>query len=233
MAMLSLDFITSLLLIIGIDLILAGDNAIVIGLAARNLPKKEQKKAIVWGTVGAVGIRALATLGVVWLLKLPGLHLIGGLLLMWMAYQLLVEKNQHEDVKAGNSLWGAVRTIIIADALMGLDNVLAIAGAADNQYLLVVLGLVISVPIVMWGSTLFIRLIDRYPWVIYIGSAILAFTAAKMAVTEGFIAAVIDKPYLKWPIILVVIAAVLWFGARKNRKDKNMSKKERLEDVGG
>lgn len=145
-----MEFLTALLSIVIIDLVLAGDNAIVIGLAARNLPKHQQKKAVIWGTVGAVVIRALATLFVVWLLKVPGLLLIGGILLVWIAYKLLVEEKGH-DVEAGGSLWEAIRTIIIADALMGLDNVLAVAGAAHDSFLLVILGLMISVPIMVWA----------------------------------------------------------------------------------
>src|SRR4051812_31102799 len=129
-----MEFLTALLSIIMIDLVLAGDNAIVIGLAARNLPKNLQKKVIIWGTVGAIAIRALATVIVVWLLKIPGLLVIGGVLLIWIAYKLLVEEKGH-DVQAGNGFWAAIRTIIIADALMGLDNVLAVAGAAHGNYL--------------------------------------------------------------------------------------------------
>lgn len=134
MELFSMEFLSALLSIIIIDLVLAGDNAIVIGLAARNLPKHQQKKAVIWGTVGAVVIRALATLFVVWLLKVPGLLLIGGILLVWIAYKLLVEEKGH-DVEAVGSLWEAIRTIIIADALMGLDNVLAVAGAAHGSFL--------------------------------------------------------------------------------------------------
>ncbi|TXK90456.1 YjbE family putative metal transport protein, partial [Parageobacillus sp. SY1] len=148
MELFSMEFLSALLSIIIIDLVLAGDNAIVIGLAARNLPKHQQKKAVIWGTVGAVVIRALSTLFVVWLLKVPGLLLIGGILLVWIAYKLLVEEKGH-DVEAVGSLWEAIRTIIIADALMGLDNVLAVAGAAHGSFLLVILGLLISVPIMV------------------------------------------------------------------------------------
>ncbi|KLR75335.1 membrane protein, partial [Geobacillus sp. T6] len=180
MDVLSAEFWTALLSIIIIDLLLAGDNAIVIGLAARNLPKHQQKKAVVWGTVGAVVIRALATIFVVWLLKIPGLLLVGGVLLVWIAYKLLVEGKGHDDVEAGGSLWEAIRTIIIADALMGLDNVLAVAGAAHGSFLLVILGLLISVPIMVWGSTLILKWIERFPIVITIGAGVLAWTAAKM-----------------------------------------------------
>lgn len=132
-------FWSALLAIIVIDLVLAGDNAIVIGMAARNLPAHQQKKAIIWGTVGAVVIRAAATLAVVWLLQIPGLLLVGGLMLIWIAMKLLVQDGGHETVKAGSSLGAAIWTIVVADAVMGLDNVIAVAGAAHGSFLLVVL----------------------------------------------------------------------------------------------
>ncbi|MFC7439986.1 TerC family protein [Laceyella putida] len=205
------EFLTALLSIVIIDLVLAGDNAIVIGLAARNLPKDKQKQVIVWGTVGAVVIRAAATLAVVWLLKIPGLLLVGGLILVWIAFKLLIEEKNHE-VEAADSMWAAIRTIIIADAVMGLDNVLAVAGAAHGDFLLVVLGLLISVPIVVWGSTLFLKLMDQFPWIIYIGSGVLAFTASKMIVDEKLVKAFFAEPLIKYGFIVVVVAAVLLLG---------------------
>ncbi|WP_025950399.1 TerC family protein [Geobacillus thermocatenulatus] len=218
MDVLSAEFWTALLSIIIIDLLLAGDNAIVIGLAARNLPKHQQKKAVVWGTVGAVVIRALATIFVVWLLKIPGLLLVGGVLLVWIAYKLLVEGKGHDDVEAGGSLWEAIRTIIIADALMGLDNVLAVAGAAHGSFLLVILGLLISVPIMVWGSTLILKWIERFPIIITIGAGVLAWTAAKMIVDEPFLKAYFANPAVKYGFELLVVAAVIVAGAMKKRK---------------
>jgi YjbE family integral membrane protein len=215
-----MEFFTALLSIVIIDLVLAGDNAIVIGLAARNLPKDKQKQVIIWGTLGAVVIRVLATLAVVWLLKIPGLLLIGGIILTWIAFKLLIEEKDH-DVKAADSMWAAIRTIIIADAVMGLDNVLAVAGAAHGDFLLVVLGLIISVPIVVWGSTVFLKLMDKYPWIIYIGSGVLAFTAAKMIVDEKLIKAYFEEPSIKYGFIILLIAAVLllgrWFKQRQSK----------------
>ncbi|WP_043932153.1 TerC family protein, partial [Bacillus sp. EB01] len=178
MELFSPEFWAALGSLIIIDLVLAGDNAIVIGLAARNLPKKQQKQAIIWGTVGAIVIRATATILVVYLLEIPGLRLIGGLLLLVIAYKLLTEESGHE-VKAQTTFWGAIWTIIVADALMGLDNVLAVAGAADGHPLLVILGLLISIPIVVWGSTIILKWMERFPIIITIGAAVLAYTAAK------------------------------------------------------
>ena len=181
MPLISSDFFSGLLAIILLDLVLAGDNAIVIAMAARNLPKPLQRKAVFWGSFGAIAVRVLLTAVVVFLLKLPGLMLAGGLLLLPIAWKLLQpDADSSHRVSASDSLWSALRTIIVADALMGMDNVLAIAGASKGQLGLVVLGLLISVPLVVWGSTLILRWIGRFPIIIYIGAGAIAFTAARM-----------------------------------------------------
>src|SRR3954464_9080650 len=149
MEMLSPDFFAALASIIVIDLVLAGDNAIVIALAARSVPAHLRTRAIVWGTVGAVVVRSLLTMVVVWLLAIPGLLLAGGTLLVWIAYKLLrpePEGQEGSGLRAPYGFWAALRTIIVADLVMGLDNVLAVAGAAHGSYLLVILGLLVSVP---------------------------------------------------------------------------------------
>jgi YjbE family integral membrane protein len=210
-------FITALLAIIIIDLVLAGDNALVIGMAARNLPKELQKKAIIWGTFGAILIRVLATLLVVWLLKIPGLMLIGGVLLIWISYKLLVEKNDGSHIKSASTLGSAIRTIVIADAIMGVDNMLAVAGAAHGNMILVIIGLLISVPIIVWGSTLVIKAVQRFPWIIYIGAGVLALTAGKMISGEKLLYFAFDDVWLKWTFIGVIIMAVLAAGLIKNR----------------
>ena len=183
----------ALLTIIMIDLVLAGDNALVIGLAARNVPPQLQKRVIIWGTAGAIAIRIAFTLGIVWLLKIPGLMLAGGLLLLPVAYKLMNPSHDGHDEHgaASNSFWGAMKTIIVADALMGVDNVLGVAGAANGNFLLVVLGLLISVPIMVWGSTLVLKLVDKYPSVITIGAGVLIWTATQMILDEKLLA-----PYL-------------------------------------
>jgi len=218
----------ALLNIIFIDLVLAGDNAIVIALAARNLPKDKQKQAIIWGTVGAITIRILATLLVVKLLDLPWLHLAGGLLLVWIAFKLLVQEDEHDDIKAGTTLGQAIRTIIIADAAMGLDNVIAVAGAAGGHMMLVVIGLIISVPVVVWGSTLFIKLVNKYNWILYIGGAVLAYTAANMISSEkakyfNLSAFFEDKPVLYWVFIVAVMLIVLGTGYTLNKRKQAKS----------
>lgn len=220
------EFWSALLAIIIIDLVLAGDNAIVIGLAARNLQKDQQKKVIFWGTFGAIIIRSLLTLVVVKLLEIPGLLFIGGLLLIWIAFKLLVEEKDHGNVKSGKSVWAAVKTIIIADTVMGLDNVLAIGGAAHGNYILVILGLLVSVPIVVWGSTLILKWVEKYPIIIYIGSGVLAWTATKMIVDEPFLKDFFeDNPLVKWGLTLVIIVGVLLLGRLKKEKQNKTLKK--------
>ena len=185
MELFSPAWFSALLAIILIDLVLAGDNAIVIALAARNLPPELQKKAIVWGTVGAIAVRSIMTVGVVWLLKIPGLMLVGGLGLVWIAYKLLADQGGEEhDGPVASTFWGAMKTIVIADALMGVDNVLGVAGAAHGSFDLVVIGLLVSVPIVVFGSSVVLKLVERFPIIIHLGAAVLAFTAAKMIVSE-------------------------------------------------
>ncbi|MCL5780752.1 MAG: TerC family protein [Firmicutes bacterium] len=221
MELFSAEFFSALLAIIVIDLVLAGDNAIVIGLAARNLPKEQQRQVIIWGTAGAVAVRAVATVAVVWLLKIPGLLLVGGLLLILIAYKLLTEEKCHDDMKSYCNRWEAIRTIVIADAVMGLDNVLAVAGAAHGNFLLVVLGLLISVPIMVWGSTIIIKWTERYPVIIYIGGGVIALTAAKMIVNEPFLNAFfVTNHALRYGLIIVVTAGVLIAGRQKNKHKK-------------
>jgi YjbE family integral membrane protein len=218
-----MDFLSALAAIIVIDLVLAGDNAIVIALAARNLPKDLQRRAIAWGTVGAVLVRASLTVAVLWLLQIPGLMAAGGALLVWIAYRLLTSDDggRQHDVAPAVGFWAAMRTIVIADAVMGLDNVLAVAGAAHGSILLVVLGLVISVPIVVWGSTLILRWIERFPWLLYVGGAVLAWTAAGMIVAEphfqDFFA---ERTAFKNALYPIIIGGVLGFAwLRRPRKE--------------
>ncbi|WNC16769.1 TerC family protein [Brevibacillus brevis] len=218
------EFWSALLAIVVIDLVLAGDNAIVIGMAARNLPANQQKKAIIWGTVGAIIIRALATLAVVWLLKIPGLLLVGGLILVWISLKLLVQEDNHENMKASGSLGAAIWTIIVADTVMGLDNVIAVAGAAHGEFLLVVIGLIISVPIMVWGSTLILKIMERFPVVIYIGSAVLAYTAASMVTSEKFLTPFFTAyPWVKWLFIVAIVVGVLLTGRMKSQKQKRLA----------
>lgn len=216
-----LTFIYGMFSLAMINLLLSGDNAIVIGLASRGVPEAQQKKVIFWGTFGAIFLRVVLTLVVVWLLKIPGLLAVGGLLLIWIAYQLMVD-NEESEVKDNDSFWAAIRTIIIADLVMSMDNVLAIAGAAHGNYILVILGLVISVPIIIWGSTLVLNWINRFPIIIYFGSGFLAWTAAKMIVDEPVIETFFShNPALKWLLEIVIVFGTLAVGWRKNNVKRN------------
>jgi YjbE family integral membrane protein len=218
MEVLSADWWSALLTIILIDLVLGGDNAIVIALAARRLPPKLQKQAIVWGTVGAIVTRCAMTLAAVWLLRIPGLMLAGGLVLLWIAYQLLVDPgDEMHDRPAAATLWAAVKTIVVADALMGIENVLGVAGAAHGAFDLVVLGLLVSVPIVVFGSTLVLRLVERFPLVIHAGAAALAYTAARMILDEPLLPDWMDRGALRWGTCAIAVAGVLaagWWTSR-------------------
>lgn len=216
MEFLSAPWWSALLAIILIDLVLAGDNAIVIALAARSLPPDLQKKAIVWGTVGAIAVRSVMTLGVVWLLQIPGLMLVGGLGLLWIAYKLIADTGEGEhDGPVATTFWGAMKTIIVADALMGVDNVLGVAGAAHGSWDLVILGLLISVPIVVFGSSVVLKLVERFPIIIHLGAAVLALTAAKMIVGEPLLDAYFDAPsqaVWRWATYVLAIGLVLGSG---------------------
>jgi len=220
---------SALLAIILIDLVLAGDNAIVIALAARKLPPALQKKAIWFGTVGAIVVRSSLTVVVVWLLKIPGLMLIGGLGLLWIACKLILDTgdDKEHDIRV-TSFWGAMKTIIVADALMGIDNVLGVAGAAQGSFDLVVLGLLISVPIVVFGSTLVLKMVERWPVIINIGAAVLAFTAAKMITDEKLLDPIFDgtariNEIARWATYVIAIALVLIVGRVAARKSVTSS----------
>lgn len=216
-----MEFLSALAAIVVIDLVLAGDNAIVIALAARNLPKELQRRAIAWGTLGAIAVRASLTVGVLWLLAVPGLSLAGGALLAWIAYRLLAGNDGagHKEIAPATGFWAAMRTIVIADAVMGLDNVLGVAGAAHGNAMLVVLGLLISIPIVVWGSTMILHWIERFPALLYVGGAVLAWTAAKMIVSEPLVEdALARQPLFRLAVYVALVGGVLGIAALRNRR---------------
>ena len=222
MELFSVEFLSVLLAIIMIDLVLAGDNAIVIALAARNIPKHLQKQAIVWGAAGAIMVRTSMTLIVVWLLKIPGLLFVGGAMLGWIAYRLLLPEEENGNgagINGASTFWGALKTIVVADMVMGLDNVLAVAGAAHGSFLLVTLGLLISIPIVIWGSTLLLRFVEEYPGFVYLGAGVLAWTAVKMVTSEPFLKDSFAAHKLTLPLLYAVtVFGVLWAGFVKNHR---------------
>lgn len=194
----SIEFLTALLAIILIDLVLAGDNALLIGMVAKNIPEKDQRKVILLGAIGAIGVRIIFTMIAVKLLEINGLLLVGGVLLTYISIKLILSENETDLHPAKRSFWGAIGTILLADFLMGIDNIIAVAGAAQGEYILVIIGLIISIPLIIWGSTFVIRLIDRFPIVIFIGAGILAWTAAKMIVNDVYI-----TPYINGQSILL------------------------------
>lgn len=187
--------------IIVIDILLGGDNAVVIALACRNLPKQQRMKGILWGTAGAIVLRVILIAFAVVLLQVPFLKLVGGALLIWIGVKLLLpgDEDEHGNLQGGATLWSAIKTIIIADLVMSVDNVIAIAGAAqqadpDHQMGLVIFGLVVSIPLIVWGSTLVLRLLERYPIVITLGGALLGWIAGGMMITDIVTVRAIGEP---------------------------------------
>ncbi|MEZ2720123.1 TerC family protein [Paenalcaligenes hominis] len=216
--------------IILIDILLGGDNAVVIALACRNLPKEQRLKGVLWGTAGAIVLRVLLIAFALTLLAVPYLKLVGALLLAWVALKLLVpEHDEHANIQASASVWTAVKTIIIADFVMSLDNVIAIAGAAqladpDHQMGLVIFGLLVSIPIIVWGSTLILKLIDRFPSIVTFGAGLLGWIAGGLLVTDVVVIKHFGEPtalvhYSAAAIGAITIVLVGKFLAhRKNKK---------------
>jgi len=217
----SAAFMSALFAIVLIDLVLAGDNALIIGLVARNLPRQTQRKVIFWGTFGAIAVRGLMAILVVYVLDLPGFMLAGAIALVWIARKLLTPDPEaagnHAAAVPAATFAVALRTIVVADAVMGVDNVLAIGGAAIGSVLLIVLGLAISVPIIVWGSHLVIRLVDRFPSIVLLGGAVLGWTAYSMIVREPLLASwFADHPATKLVAAILVFSISLapWCTAR-------------------
>ena len=212
--------------IIMIDILLGGDNAVVIALACRNLPQHQKMKGILWGTAGAIILRVILIAFALALLAIPYLKIVGALLLLWIGIKLMLPDDEHHEIRGANSVWAAVRTIIIADFVMSLDNVIAIAGAAqntipDHQIWYVVFGLLLSVPIIIWGSTLVLKLIDRFPIVVTLGAGLLGWIAGGMLVTD---VVVVQQTGPTDPMVkiaaevagaIVVILLGKWFTQRK------------------
>lgn len=175
-----IEFVWALAAIVMIDVVLGGENALVIAMASRNLPADLRKRALLWGTLGAVAVRFLCVAALTYLLMIPGLRLIGGVALLYIAYTLVRSKETDHEVNAAATFWGAMATIVWADAVMGLDNALAIAGAAGGNWWLIIFGLLLSVPIILFGSTVVARIMERWPRTIWIGAAVLVAVALQM-----------------------------------------------------
>jgi YjbE family integral membrane protein len=187
------EFWVALLQIIGVNIVLSGDNAVVIALAARGLPAHQQKKAVAWGSGAAVVMRIVLTIVAVELLRLPFLKLVGAALLLWIAVQLLLPEHEGGGhAEAGGNLASAIKTILLADLVMSLDNVIAVAAAAKGSVTLLVIGLAISIPLVVFASTLLMNLMGRYPIIVTIGAALLGWVSGEMAISDPAVKAWVD-----------------------------------------
>lgn len=183
-----LELIWALGAIVLIDVVLGGENALVIAMASRNLPPELRKKALLWGTFGAVAVRFACVAALTYLLMIPGLRLVGGIALLYIAYTLVSQKSdEHKEVSAATSFWGAMATIVWADAVMGLDNALAIAGAAGGNWWLIIFGLLLSVPIILFGSTVVAKIMERWPKTVWVGAGVLVIVAIQMMLNEPFV----------------------------------------------
>jgi len=223
------QFWTGLLTIIWINIILSGDNAVVIALAARSLPPHQQKKAVFWGAGAAVIMRIILTIVAVELLKLPYLKLIGGALLLWIAVKLLIPEDDGDDgIESSSNLWAAIKTILIADLVMSLDNVIGVAAAAKGSLVLLVLGLLISIPLVIFGATMLMKLMERFPIIITIGAGILGWVSGEMAATDPVVADWVNAhaAWLHWAApaagVVFVVALGRWLAARATREAEGM-----------
>ena len=216
----SVDFWIGLLKIVWINIILSGDNAVVIALAARSLPAEQQKKAIFWGSAAAVVLRIGLTVVAAKLLELPFLQIIGGLLLLWIGIQLLSEDDGGDGpTKEHGSLMAAVRTILIADLVMSLDNVIAVAAAAKGSMVLLVLGLAISIPLVIFGSTLMIKLMERFPVIVMLGAALIGWVGGETIVSDVSLQAVLlQNPWLHYAAAAVGSALVVGMGRELQKR---------------
>jgi YjbE family integral membrane protein len=188
MELFTLQALWAFLAIILIDIVLAGDNALVIGMAANKLPPDLRKKAIFWGTFGAIAIRFVSVAALTYLLMIPGLRAIGAAALIWIGWKLVFDHGEH-NIEAKDTFWGAISTIIVADAVMGIDNALGIAAAANGNFVLIIAGLLISVPIILFGATLVSKILTRWPDTVFVGSFVLFAVAFLMLMKEPLLVA--------------------------------------------
>jgi YjbE family integral membrane protein len=198
-----------------INIVLSGDNAVVIALASKNLPIDQRKKAIWWGAFGAIALRLVLTVVAVQLLELPYIQAGGSILLLWIAIKLLIDEEGEAKVREASTLGKAIWTIILADFVMSLDNVLAIAAKAENDLLVIILGIGLSIPIIIWGSTMVMKLLHKYPIFVYLGAGILGYTAGEMFVSENAIMKYFHYEALHWIIPVATTLIVLVTGAIK------------------
>lgn len=194
--------------ILMINLVLSGDNAVVIALASRNLPDNRRRQAVWWGAFGAVLLRCILTFVAVLILEIPYIQAAGGLMLLYIAFKLLLEDTGEVNVRESSTLWSAIQTILVADFVMSLDNVLAIAAIADGDLALIVIGIAISIPIVVWGSGLIVALLQKYPILVFAGSAILAYTAGEMLLRDPKLGIWLEQCLSGYQGLIPAVAAV-------------------------
>ncbi|WP_261301274.1 TerC family protein [Paenibacillus andongensis] len=211
--------------IIIINIILSGDNAVVIALACRNLPVEQQKKAIFFGSFGAIVLRVVLTFVAVWMLQIPFVQVIGGIMLIWIALKLMKNEEAEDHISSSQHLGAAIKTILIADLVMSLDNVLAVAGAANGQFLLIALGLGISIPLIIWGSQLLMKLMNRFPIIVVLGVGLLGYTSGEMIMSDRVIASQMESvhPAMHFVLPVLLTVAVIVVGKLMQKKQKEES----------
>jgi YjbE family integral membrane protein len=208
------QFWTALLQIIGINIVLSGDNAVVIAMACRSLPPERRRLGIALGAGGAIVLRIVFTIFIVTLMSIDYLKVVGGVLLLWIGYSLMVSQDKEGDVAAGATLWHAVRIVLVADAVMSLDNVVAVAAAANGSYVLLILGLVLSVPLVIYGATLLVTLLNRFPLIVPGGAALIGYVAGEVIITDPALRDWVEHhmPWLHWAAPLIGALLVVLVG---------------------
>ncbi|MBP2653897.1 MAG: integral rane protein TerC family protein [Firmicutes bacterium] len=206
-----LDYLPVLVSVIVVNLLLSGDNALVIALASQRLPHRQQKEAIIWGGAGAVGMRLILIVLALYLLSIPYLQLIGGLLLLWISVKLVIDDHETSSkVYSAGSLWEAVKTILIADVVMSADNVIALAGVSQGNVIVLIIGLLLSIPVVIWGSNFITSIMQRWPFVIFLGAAFLGWTAGEMVIADSAARFYVENyPIFNWAIPSLFAAIVI------------------------
>lgn len=217
---LSAEILLRFLGVLGVDLILSGDNAVVIALAVRKLEGKTRRRAIFWGAMGAVGLRLIFAAGVTYLLLIPLLQAVAALLLVWIAWRLLFQAEETGDIESSTNIWGAIKIIMVADVIMSLDNVVALVGVSGGNLWLLVFGLLLTIPLIVYGSQILSSLMDRLPWLVYLGSGILVYVAIEMFLQDDIIHDVLGGAIggLAWLIGITGAAAFVAYGYYKARR---------------
>ena len=220
-----MEYLLPLFSIMMINILLSGDNALVIALASRKLAPKQQQKVMIWGSAGAIGLRIALTFIAVFILKIPYLQMVGGALLLWIAIKLITDQKHEERVEAKKTLWDAVKTIIVADAVMSLDNIIAIVGIAKGNTVLLVTGLIISIPIIIWGSKFIGMFIQKVPIIITIGSVFLGWTAGEMVIADRQLLQLVDwYSWMNWVVPSIFALIVLIIGNIISNKGSRVKK---------